>query len=261
MKKPSRLEYAYAVGRVRVLERKLVERAVFSEAAEEKDFPSAVKILFDVGDFPEEMVEINDADRLEDFIGKEGQKLLKVMSEILLEKEIMDVFQEERNPEKALVTARNTGYSFIIDYFRHKIDLANLKVFCRLKYLNAPSKKFEELVLRGGFLDVKTLIQSYEASYAETGEKIQATFYSSLWDQGIDTLEEEETFVELERGIEDFLMEYLRKAKYVVFGPEPVFAYGLAKKHELNLIRLLGVGKLANIPAEILKQRISQTYV
>ncbi|GAF83928.1 unnamed protein product, partial [marine sediment metagenome] len=30
MKKSSRLSYAYAVGRVRVLENKLVERAIFS---------------------------------------------------------------------------------------------------------------------------------------------------------------------------------------------------------------------------------------
>jgi vacuolar-type H+-ATPase subunit C/Vma6 len=44
MKKPSRLSYAYAVGRVRVLENKLVERAIFSEASEENEFSSAMKI-------------------------------------------------------------------------------------------------------------------------------------------------------------------------------------------------------------------------
>jgi V/A-type H+-transporting ATPase subunit C len=56
-------------------------------------------------------------------------------------------------------------------------------------------------------------------------------------------------------------MIYLRKAKYIVFGPEPVFAYALAKKRELQLFRLLGVGKLNQIPAEMLKQRMSETYV
>ncbi len=56
-------------------------------------------------------------------------------------------------------------------------------------------------------------------------------------------------------------MIYLRRAKYIVFGPEPVFAYVLAKKRELNLLRLVGVGKINQIPADLLKRRISETYV
>ncbi len=56
MKKPSRLNYAYAVGRVRVLEKDLVEKAVFSEASEESDFSSAMKVIFDAGKFSEELV-------------------------------------------------------------------------------------------------------------------------------------------------------------------------------------------------------------
>jgi V/A-type H+-transporting ATPase subunit C len=46
-----------------------------------------------------------------------------------------------------------------------------------------------------------------------------------------------------------------------VFGPEPVFSYGLAKRRELSLVRLLGVGKINQIPTPILKERISETYV
>ena len=56
MKKPSRLDYAYAVGRVRVLENKLVGRAIFREASEQSDFSSALKVIFDAGDFQEEMI-------------------------------------------------------------------------------------------------------------------------------------------------------------------------------------------------------------
>ena len=54
-------------------------------------------------------------------------------------------------------------------------------------------------------------------------------------------------------------MEYLKRAKYIVFGPEPVFAYGLAKRKELNMVRLLGVGKINQIPPGILKERVSET--
>lgn len=227
MKKPSRLSYAYAVGRVRVLENKLVERAIFSEASEENDFSSAMKIIFDAGSFSEEMVQIRDSDELDEYLEKEEKNLYRLLEEILLEGDILTIFLEESHPEKAMSVVERTDYSFIKDYIRHKIDLGNLKIFCRVKYSGLSRKKFEALVLKGGFLDEKVLLQNFDLSFAEIGERLRATPYHDLWTKATDALEERETFVELERGIEDFLMNYLKRAKYIVFGPEPVFTYGL----------------------------------
>ena len=261
MKKPSRLRYAYAVGRVRVLENKLVERAIFSEASEERDFSSAIKVIFDAGSFSEEMVQIRDSDELDEYLEKEEKNLYRLLEEILLEGDLLTIFLEESHPEKAMSVAERTGYSFIKDYIRHKIDLGNLKIFCRVKYSGLSLKKFESLVLKGGFLDEKNLLQNFDLSFSEIGDRLRATPYHDLWTKATDVLEERETFVELERGIEDFLMNYLKRAKYIVFGPEPVFTYGLAKRRELSLVRLLGVGKINQIPTPILKERISETYV
>lgn len=261
MKKPSRLDYAYAVGRVRVLENKLIERAIFSEASGESDFSSALKVIFDAGDFSEEMIELEDSEELDEFLEKEESVLCGLMNAILLENDIFDIYLEESNLRKAISIAERTDYAFIKDYLRHRIDLCNLKIFCRIKYLGHSREKFERLVLKGGFLDEKILLQNFDLTYGEIGDKLRANPYQELWNRATDVLEERETFVELERGIEDFLMKYLRKAKYIVFGPEPVFAYGLAKRKELRMVRLLGVGKFNRIPQEILKMRISETYV
>jgi len=77
----------------------------------------------------------------------------------------------------------------------------------------------------------------------------------------MDAFQEKESFIEMEKHFEDYLMKYLRKAGYIVFGPEPLFAYALAKKKELDLFRIVGVGKMNRLPEEILKNRISETYV
>ena len=261
MKRPSRLDYAYAVGRVRALERKLVERAVFSEAAEEKDFPRAVKIVFDAGEFLEEMTKIKNSEELDSFLEREEKELLGLVAEIFLEEDLLEIFLVEKIPGQALKISERMNYPFIHDYLRHKIDLANLKIFCRLKYSAASRERLEKFILNGGFLAEQVLLQNFEATLGEIGDIIQASPYTELWNRGVDTLEEKETFVELERGIEDFLIAYLKKAKYIVFGPEPIFAYGLAKRRELNLVRVLGIGKLSQIPPLLLKQRISETYV
>lgn len=261
MKKPSRLSYAYAVGRVRALEKGLIERAVFKEASEEKDLACVLKVIFDAGNFTDELVQIKDTDELDEFIEKEEEDIKRLMDEILLEEDLLRIFELEDDPEEAMSAIERSGYSFIHDYVRHKIDLSNLKILFRAKYSGLSRDRFESLIWQRGFLDQKWMLECFDLSFAEIGEKLKVTPYKELWASAADTLEDRETFLDLERGIEDFLMGFLKKAKYIVFGPEPVLAYGLAKKRELRLVRLLGVGKVNQIPVDLLKERISETYV
>lgn len=261
MKRPSRLSYAFAVGRIRALEGKLVEKSIFREAAQEDDLITAMKIIFDAGSFSEEMIQVKNSIELDEYLEKEEGKTRRLLDEILLEKEILDVYLEDDKPEETILIAERTGYSFLKEYIRHKIDLNNIKLFFRVKYRDLPREKFESLAMEGGFLDVQILIQNYDLPFSEIQDKLRASSYSELFFQSAEALESRETFLVLERGIENFLMIYLRKAKHIVFGPEPVFAYGLARRRELDLVRLLGVGKLNNIPAEFLRERISDTYV
>jgi len=261
MRKPSRLDYAFAVGKVRALEKRLVSKEVFREAADESDLQSAVKVIFEAGIFSEEMMEIKDSEALDGYLEKETNNIRVLMGELLLEKDILRIFEEDERLQNAALLAPGCGYAFIRDYLRHRIDLANIKIFCRIKYSGFPKEKLESLILKGGFLDEKIFLQSFDLSFSEIGEKVQASPYIELWTRATDTLEEQETFIALERGIEDFLMKHLQKAKHIVFGPEPVFAYALAKKSELGLVRLVGIGKLTQIPPQILKERISETYV
>lgn len=261
MKKVSRLEYAYAVGRVRALERNLIPKAVFWEAAEEKDVFSALKVIFDAGTFLEEKIEINDSDELDALLHGEQTSLIQLVSDLLLEKDILRVIELETSPYEALPIAETTGYDFIIDFLRRKIDLRNLKVFLRAKYSHIPEMEFVLLLQRGGLVNTSMYVDNYNLSLSEFGGLLGTTDYVDVWNRAVDALMEKETFVDLEREIENHLMRLLRKAKHIVFGPEPVFAYALARRRELSLVRLLGVGKINLIPSDILKSRISETYV
>jgi vacuolar-type H+-ATPase subunit C/Vma6 len=261
MKRPSRMDYAFAIGRVRVLERDLVSGAVFREAAEEKDFLSAIKMIFDAGRFLDEMKEIQSSEELDLFLEDEKKQLVHMLSEILIETELLRILAyEAKDPMSAFALAQGLNYPFISDYFRHRIDLGNLKMFFRAKYSGLDKERFEKLMLTGGFYSPDLLLKNFDLSYSEIAEKIQFTPYGKLWESVTVAIEEKETFIELERGIEDFLIRYLKKAKFYVFGPEPLFAYALARKRELGLIRILGVGKLNHIPTEILKERLGETY-
>jgi V/A-type H+-transporting ATPase subunit C len=255
------LDYAFAVGRVRVLEKDLVSSAVFREAAEERDVSSAMRMIFDAGRFMDEMTEVRNSEGLDLFLANEERQLLKTLSEIFIETELLRIMTHETSaPMTAFSIAEKLGYSFISDYFRHRIGLGNLKIFFRARYLGLAKERIADSFLMAGFYSPDLLLDNFDLSYAEIAEKIHSTPYRELWEAAVDALEEKETFVELERRFEDYLIGYLKKAKYVVFGPEPIFAYGLARRRELGLIRILGLGKLNHIPSVILRERLGETY-
>ena len=82
MRKSSRLSYAYAVGWVRTLEKGLIEKAVFKEASEEKDLACVMKVIFDAGNFTDEMVQIKNSDELDEYIEKEEEAIKSLMDKI-----------------------------------------------------------------------------------------------------------------------------------------------------------------------------------
>ncbi|MFW6136500.1 MAG: V-type ATPase subunit [Candidatus Aminicenantaceae bacterium] len=261
MKKENPLDYAYAVGRVRALERNLIPRSIFLGACDDENFFSALKEVFDAGAFIQELKEIRDSRELDQFIRNEEDALIKDVSILFLNSAFTSVIGFLKAPWKALESARPAGNRFIIDYFRHLIDLGNLKLLARTKYLTWEEEQLRPLLAAGGFLDTGRILSGLSMSFADFSDSIQATSYGEIWADGVDALENEETFIDLERGMEDFRMRFLRRAKHITFGPEPVFAYALARKQELGLLRILGVGKLNRVPPEILKRRMSETYV
>jgi V/A-type H+-transporting ATPase subunit C len=198
---------------------------------------------------------------LDIFLKKEYQGLLRSTSELFLEKKVMRVIEEQYSPEKALNQAKKTDYSFIIDYVRHRIDLGNLKMLARVKYLELAQEKLDSMLMKGGFIPKDRIKRFYELSYSDINEALKYSPYFEEWSEAVDALQEEESFVKMERWFEDFLIRYLRKARYIVFGPEPVFTYVLSKKKELDLFRIVGVGKINKLPTDLLKNRISETYV
>jgi vacuolar-type H+-ATPase subunit C/Vma6 len=261
MKKNNLLDYAYAVGRVRALEKHLIPISLFKEACHNEDFASSLKEIFDAGVFIQELRAIRDSRELDQFIRNEEEALMNDVGELFLDKPLREVFDTLWAPVKALEAARKADHSFIIEYFRRVIDLGNLKLLARIKYQEGEEDRLRPLLMSGGFLPAGRILEGLSMSFTEFGDAVRSTPYGNIWADGADALENEETFVELERGMEDFLMHYLQQAKRVTFGPEPVFAYTLARKQELGLLRILGVGKLNSVPPEILKRRMSATYV
>jgi vacuolar-type H+-ATPase subunit C/Vma6 len=243
------------------LERFLVQRAVFEEAAEMPEHAAALKVIYDAGRYPEALVKVRDSVELDAVLDGEEEALKREMTELILEKDILKSYLSTTHPEQSLAAAAGSGSPFLRDHVRRRIDLGNIKIFVRARYQGLSADRLRAGLLEGGFIQKKEFIDRFGLASLELGEIRGSSPYRDLWEKGLAALSERETFVPLERGIEDFLMNDLRRARSIIFGPEPVFAYGQAKKRELALVRLVGIGKMNSVPAELLQQRISETYV
>ena len=56
-------------------------------------------------------------------------------------------------------------------------------------------------------------------------------------------------------------MEYIKKAKLLCFGFEPILAFLIGKEYELQAVRIILSGKINGVPVEIIKERLRDMYV
>ncbi|MDW7759625.1 MAG: V-type ATPase subunit [Acidobacteriota bacterium] len=260
MKRPSRFAYAYAVGRVRALEKKLIPRAVFREAAG-LDSGAVLRMMAEAGDYSGELTEVRNTRELDAFLAKQQEDLSDLAAKLLPEEDVLRALEPNLRLEASAAAVSDLPYPIIRDYQRRAVDCANIKIFMRASYLDLPVEILEKHLLGGGGLDRTVFLDGHGLSASEFAGRLPSGPLRNLWEKASAVLAERETFAELERGIADLLMSHLHEAKAVVFGPEPVFAYTLGRRRELDLVRLVGGGTINRIPADKIKERISATYV
>lgn len=255
------LNYAYAVGRVRALENYLIPYQVFREAAEAESAQRALELISDAGKFGEDLLLAQNPDQLDRVLLKERMSLDFNLEELFLERELYHAYLAAEDPAEVQRRLKIAENDFIRDYFRLRLDLANLKLFLRCRYLELPAGYLEEKFFPGGHLEKNLLLENYDSSDEEFYQVIRSSLYGELWKLATEFLSSKESLVVLEREVENLSMDYLKKAKQITFGPEPLFAYGLARRQELKLVRMVLAGKFLQLPALFLKERLSQTYV
>ena len=78
---------------------------------------------------------------------------------------------------------------------------------------------------------------------------------------GWDHLNSRGSFAVFERLGRDLILEYLRKAKLIAFGVEPLIAYIHGKENELRNIRTIMVGKLNQVESNVIKESLPRVYL
>lgn len=247
------LRYIYAVARVRVLETRLLKKEIFLNILDADTLDAALRILGETASYPLDILNIRDSKGTEAFTDIEMQKLERQAKELFVEPTLFEAFVSlKKDLLRSYYLILKTKSNFLKDFIKRYIDLYNIKTFLRMKYQKKSLEDLKLNLLEGGYTPKTELINLWG--------KDLGGFYRQAIKDGITQIEKEDNFGVLEREIDDYLLNLMRPAKYIFFGPEPVFGYCLAKEQELKFLRLALLAKINNISKPMLQERLTQTY-
>jgi len=164
---------------------------------------------------------------------KEDPFQANVYLEACMLKHIESIVKRERNP-------------FITHLYLLSVDITNLKSSLRLltREKEVRIKILDNTFIPGAHI-AKDTIQSFleKESVSQFTEQLPSA-YASVVKDALETFYQNASFLDFEIELENIIIKYLARSKYIVFGPEPLFSYFLAKLNNSQIIRAILVGKL-----------------
>ncbi|WP_304508292.1 V-type ATP synthase subunit C [Anaerotignum sp.] len=150
--------------------------------------------------------------------------------------------------------AKKLGNAYVSKYVQMLADITNLKTLLRVKTMDRDYQVLEESFVPGGSIGLELLSRAFRSDSPVA--VLKETPYGSLCEEYMD-----QGFTAFEKACDDYLMEYIKDAKYKTLTPEPVMAFILAKETEAKCIRIIMTCKMQNIDAAIIKERVREAYV
>ncbi|MFC1616053.1 V-type ATPase subunit [Patescibacteria group bacterium] len=190
-------------------------------------------------------------------------RIIKIQKKFEKDKnpQIIDLYMDQKLMRIKRGIADYSQNEFLINYVRKLIDLNNIRLFFRMKSQEKPQELFELALIWKGHIPYQKFIHAFkEGKLEEFVEAMSATPYSDIISQGFKHYQEEKTFIYLEKEIENYLINYIKSAKLIPFGPEPLIAYFLAKKNNALIIRMVLINKLNKIEPEEIRKRLRTLY-
>ena len=157
--------------------------------------------------------------------------------------------------------AEETGIDLFIAYVKDSIDFLNVSTVIRLKKQGKDSRFFKDIVLENGNIDKDDIIQSLNDTLDVMMTKFKNVKISAELTKGLEDYQETGRLSAFEKNMDNYLMSLNKPSKSVVFGPEPLFSYLVAKEMEIKILRIIMVSKINNLSPQATRERLRDLYV
>lgn len=186
--------------------------------------------------------------------------------------EVQKDFEENHNPQRIDIIvdkhyfrnlsrlAKEIDVKVITDYVEGLIDFQNMITLFRVQKQKRDARFLETVIFEGGTISKNKIVASINDNTDTVLNKFKKEKLGTYLVKGLEAFSETKRLSELEKISDNYLMELNKESKYVVFGPEPLFTYLVAKEREINAVRMIMVSKINNISSDKIRERLRETY-
>lgn len=186
--------------------------------------------------------------------------------------EVQKDFEENHNPQRIDIIvdkhyfrnlsrlAKEIDVKVITDYVEGLIDFQNMITLFRVQKQKRDARFLETVIFEGGTISKNKIVASINDNTDTILNKFKKEKLGTYLAKGLEAFSETKRLSELEKISDNYLMELNKESKYVVFGPEPLFTYLVAKEREINVVRMIMVSKINNISSDKIRERLRETY-
>lgn len=160
--------YTYAIGRIRVLETRLLKKSIFERMADQVSYEDSLRVLSESSHYRQFVDSLKDEADFESIFVQELKQLYVLVSELSLDKEITDIFllKYDLDNLRTLVETKLTGYGEQAEFIEigiFKIDI--LRECLNKNDFRILGEGIENFVL--GMLESKPPVRDLEIAFSK----------------------------------------------------------------------------------------------
>lgn len=200
------------------------------------------------------------ADQFEEIFEQENYSPLPIYMQEAIEQAVLAYYQDKdiRRIDYALDSAqaryrlkraKQLKSLFLLELFRMRIDLTNIRTMLRLKFAESDQRS---VFLGGGYIELERLRHGLDVGYEALAPLFFAGPYYEVVEHGVNYLVSNNSFLRLEQQCDNHVAGYLKSTVQITAGPQPVIAYLLMKENEIRTVRFLLTAKKNQLDTRVI---------
>lgn len=191
----------------------------------------------------------------------EGLKEILSSFEGTPDSQMIDIILDRCQYKAMQQLAKQSKNKFLQDFITAQIDMINIKSFLRIHGADLGRDYLVKVLLQGGSLEIDYFIKYLDEPLDSFRDSLWSKEFYGILEEGLESFAKTRALTKLEKLADDYIFDIAKRGKYIAFGIEPLIGYLMAKENEVKIIRIIMVGKMNNIPNEIIRERLRDVYV
>lgn len=173
--------------------------------------------------------------------------------------QLSDFILDKAYYNEFLELATSSGSEYLIGYGKLSIDTANLRAAVRAARMDKDSVFLQQVLAEGGDVGTERIITTIMSKAPLSSLYNGSPLYKAS--VAATTAVQGGRLTEFEKLCDDALFSYIAPTKMSRFSEKVLVGYICAVENEISAVRIIMTGRLAGLSADVIRERLRESYV